>query len=90
MCFYFNLGLAILDEELRRKAADGQVSAELFGEICYSIDQDNKMPKFLGEIGNSLQEWIDKKQLKFSEMSFILKATSHDDSIREQLEQYIV
>ena len=48
------------------------------------------MSTFIADVEDQLQVWIDNNELEFSDLAFIMRATGHNESIREQLEQFIL
>lgn len=64
-----------------------------FGKICYCIDDDVKLQKFMDSHEPKLKEWIKNSQISYDDIPFILNAVNvneYDVNVISDLEHNIV
>ena len=71
-------GVEKLENELVRRVNEGSIDALTFSQLCYSIDKDVPMSKFIEAIIPQAKKWLDLGELECSDLPYILSATAYD------------
>lgn len=83
---------AFLDELLKNK--NSKIDARIFGQICYTIDEEATMSSFINKVQSRCLLWMKTNELELEELPDVLRAFHLNneggiyDEIIERLENY--